>query len=81
MSSLVSWVVTPCGIVGRYQLFGETYCLHLQGGRMFLRNADIYVQVHTTLQPKRQTSTKEQVDHMLLKRFLTNISTLRPSSV
>jgi hypothetical protein len=24
-------VVTLCGLVGRYQLFGETYCLHPQG--------------------------------------------------
>jgi hypothetical protein len=28
---LVFWVVTPCGLVGRYQRFGETYCLLLQG--------------------------------------------------
>jgi hypothetical protein len=25
------WVVTPCRLVGRYQHFGETYRLHLQG--------------------------------------------------
>jgi hypothetical protein len=31
MSVLVSWVVTLCGLVGRYQRFRETYCLHLQG--------------------------------------------------
>jgi hypothetical protein len=24
MSMLVFWVVTPCGLVGRYQSFGET---------------------------------------------------------
>jgi hypothetical protein len=29
--SMVFWVVTPCGLVGRYQCFGGTYCLHLQG--------------------------------------------------
>jgi hypothetical protein len=23
------WVVAPCRLVGRYQCFGETYCLHL----------------------------------------------------
>jgi hypothetical protein len=28
---LVFWVVTPCGLVGRFQRFGETYCPHLQG--------------------------------------------------
>jgi hypothetical protein len=27
---LVFWVVTPCGLVGRYQRIGGTYCLHLQ---------------------------------------------------
>jgi hypothetical protein len=27
---LVFWIVTPCGLIGRYQRFGETYCLHLQ---------------------------------------------------
>jgi hypothetical protein len=26
---LVFWVVTPCGLVGRYQCFGETYCLYI----------------------------------------------------
>jgi hypothetical protein len=28
MSMFAFWVVTPCGLVGRYQYFGETYCLH-----------------------------------------------------
>jgi hypothetical protein len=27
---LVFWVVTPCGLVGRYQCFGGTYCLNFQ---------------------------------------------------
>jgi hypothetical protein len=30
-SMLVFWVVTPCGIVVKYQRFGGTYCPHLQG--------------------------------------------------
>jgi hypothetical protein len=30
---LVFWAVTLCGLVGRYQRFGGTYCLRLQGGR------------------------------------------------
>jgi hypothetical protein len=33
LSKLVFWVVTPCRLVGRYQRFGGTYCLHLQGWR------------------------------------------------
>jgi hypothetical protein len=45
MSVLVFWVVTPCGLLSRYQRFGGTYCLHLQGpgGRMFIRNVGIYL--------------------------------------
>jgi hypothetical protein len=39
MSMLVFWVVMPCGLVGRYQRFGETHCLHLQSGRR-RRNAE-----------------------------------------
>jgi hypothetical protein len=31
LSILFFWVVTPCGLVGRYQRFGETYCLRPQG--------------------------------------------------
>jgi hypothetical protein len=31
MSILVFWVVTPCGLIGRYQRFGGIYYLHLQG--------------------------------------------------
>jgi hypothetical protein len=27
---LIFWVVTPCGLEGRYQRLGGTYCLHLQ---------------------------------------------------
>jgi hypothetical protein len=44
MSVLVLWVVTPCGLVGRYQRFGGTFCFHLQdlspedGSGMFIRN-------------------------------------------
>jgi hypothetical protein len=30
---LVFWVLTPCGLVGRYQYFDRTYFLHLQDWR------------------------------------------------
>jgi hypothetical protein len=30
---MLFWVLTPCRLVGRYQRFGETHCLHLQGGQ------------------------------------------------
>jgi hypothetical protein len=30
MTTLFFWVVTPYRLVGRYQRFGEAYCLHLQ---------------------------------------------------
>jgi hypothetical protein len=26
MSVLVFWIIKPCGIIRRYQCFGETYC-------------------------------------------------------
>jgi hypothetical protein len=28
---VLSWVLAPCGFVGRFQRFGETCCLHLPG--------------------------------------------------
>jgi hypothetical protein len=31
LTMLFFWVLTLCSLVGRYQRFGETYCLHLQG--------------------------------------------------
>jgi hypothetical protein len=34
MQMLLFWVVRPCRLAGIYQLFGETYCLHLQGWKM-----------------------------------------------
>jgi hypothetical protein len=34
MQILVFWVVSPCGLVGRFQHFGETYCLHLDGAQL-----------------------------------------------
>jgi hypothetical protein len=46
MSILVFWVVTPCGLVDRYQRFGD-------GGSMLLRNIGIYLRVHVALQPRR----------------------------
>jgi hypothetical protein len=56
-SMLLYWFVTPCGIVGRHQRFGETYCLHRQGDSMFLQNFGIYLRVHTASQPRRTTLT------------------------
>jgi hypothetical protein len=37
MTMLIFWVVTPYGNVGRYQRFGETYCLHHQGYLLSLK--------------------------------------------
>jgi hypothetical protein len=31
MLMLLFWVIRPCGIAGRYQCFGGTYFLYLQG--------------------------------------------------
>jgi hypothetical protein len=43
LSMLGFWIVMPCGLVGRYQHFGETLV--------------IYLQVHVALQPRRPTVT------------------------
>jgi hypothetical protein len=32
LSTLIVWLATPCEIAVIYQHFGETYCLHVQGG-------------------------------------------------
>jgi hypothetical protein len=50
---LVFWVVTPCGKVDRYQHFGGFN--PEDGGSVFLRNVDIYLQVYTALQPRGTT--------------------------
>jgi hypothetical protein len=56
---LVFWVVKPCGLVGRYQCFSETYCLHLQPWRYLptrphgitaqKTNIDIFTTVSTSI--------------------------------
>jgi hypothetical protein len=30
----VFWILTPCGIAGRYRSFEEICCLHFQGSRI-----------------------------------------------
>jgi hypothetical protein len=39
----VFWVVTPCGLVGGYQRFGGTYCLHHQGFSSGAMEATLFV--------------------------------------
>jgi hypothetical protein len=61
MAMLFLRVVTPYGLVRRYHLFGETFCLHLQGLKwieisMFPRNAYIYLQIYTAGQRRRKIS-------------------------
>jgi hypothetical protein len=43
---LIFWVITPCGLVGRHQRLGGTYC-------MFLRNIRIYLDVGMRLRSVR----------------------------
>jgi hypothetical protein len=67
---LFFWVVTPCGSVGRYQRFGEAYCLHHQGwGCMFLRSIGIYIKVYTALQPRRPTSHLDRRENLRSQIF------------
>jgi hypothetical protein len=46
-------VVTPCGLVGRYQHFSPE-----DGGSMSFRNVGIYLQVHITQQPRKPISIR-----------------------
>jgi hypothetical protein len=68
---LFFWVVTPCRLVGRYQSFGETYCLHLRNG--------IYLRIHTASQPKKNNvviftavRTSNLTLHMVADKDATN---------
>jgi hypothetical protein len=67
------WVVTPCGPIGRYQCFRETYCLHLQDFSLDLptsshsvttqKNTDkviIYLNVKLNLRMSKNISIWEQ---------------------
>jgi hypothetical protein len=49
MSMTFLVVVTPCGLIGRYQRFGENT---EDVGSMFLRNAGTHLQDHTASQPR-----------------------------
>lgn len=53
--SMFCWVVTSCGIVGTYQRYEGTYCLHFQGLRLrqdVSGNDDTYLRVHAASQPR-----------------------------
>jgi hypothetical protein len=55
--SMLFCVVTPCGLVGRYQRFGETYCFHLQGWYCAILPIDHSIYLHfTVLQIFRSSS-------------------------
>jgi hypothetical protein len=43
MPMLILWVVTPCGLVGKYQRFGETYFFHLQRSSGVVRKWVVYI--------------------------------------
>jgi hypothetical protein len=68
MTMSFSWVLTPCRLVGRYQRFGETYCLHIKAEVAMLENggicigseegnAGIYLRVYTASKPRKTTSS------------------------
>jgi hypothetical protein len=53
---LIFWLATPFRLVGRQDFSPE------DGGSMFLRNVDIYLQVHTELLSRRPTSIFQTTD-------------------
>jgi hypothetical protein len=56
ISIVVFWVVTPCSLVGGYQLLGGTYRLHIQY-EVLIREGGNHLQDHTASQPRRPQST------------------------
>jgi hypothetical protein len=56
---LFFWAVMLCGLIGRHQCYGETVSIFNpeDGDGMFLQNIGIYLQVHTTSQPRTATLT------------------------
>jgi hypothetical protein len=52
MSILAVWVVTPCWLVGRYPVDGDS---------MFLRNAGLYLRVHKASQTQNNNNVKTVV--------------------
>jgi hypothetical protein len=83
---LILWVVTPCGLAGRYQRFGKTHCLHHQGVTTQKTNIDVFTAVRTsnlniTLSSHRNIShfttfyshfSLEDGDNMLLRNIGTH---------
>jgi hypothetical protein len=45
---LVSWVVTPCGLICRYQYFWGIYCLHLHAWSWYIPTSPHGVATHMT---------------------------------
>jgi hypothetical protein len=60
MLMLFFWVITSCGLVGRYQRFGGTYCLHLQAVSVSVRliNINCYLVMFIQLWPLSLHSIK-----------------------
>jgi hypothetical protein len=74
----VFWVETPCGLIGAYQHFGGTYCLHLQAWcNMYLRNVCICLQILATLRvgPTSTCSRSKDIkSRMTGEWYHTNLS-------
>jgi hypothetical protein len=61
---LVLCIVTPCGLVTRYQHVREKKTVSIFRTKiMFLRNIGIYLQVHAALLSRKPTSTSSVHDH------------------
>jgi hypothetical protein len=59
MLMLFFWVIMLCGLVGRYQCYGETVYIfsHEDEGGVFLQNIGMFLHVQTTSQPRTTTLT------------------------
>jgi hypothetical protein len=70
LSMLVFWVETPCGLAGRYQRFGGTYCLHLRG---YIETVCYYKTLVSNYKSTRHYNPKDQHRHLHRRENLTSL--------
>jgi hypothetical protein len=66
MSMFSFQVMAPCGLIGRYQRFGKTYCLHLQhfspaSWRQYVSPKCLYQPTNHMVPQSRRTTFGENV--------------------
>jgi hypothetical protein len=70
---LVFWVVTPCGLAARYQAFGGTYCLHLQGPEALKTEAVCSAKYYLPTSPHAEQPEDGHRHHLLREKLKSHI--------